>query len=81
MTQRLSQALHRPVSVGSVSFWPLGAFTLHGFRVAPGPEDTQAPLVADRIRAYVSWWHLLFHRQLWVKAVHVDLKTSRPGLW
>src|SRR5436853_5244902 len=72
LTQRLSQALHRPVTVGSVSFWPLGAFTLHGFRVLPGPGETETPLVADRIRAYISWWDVLVHRRLWVKAVHVD---------
>ena len=80
ISSRLSSVLKRPVAVGRVSFWPLGAFSLRDFRVLPGEGETEPPMVADRVRAYVSWWDLLAHRRLWVKALHVDRPEIRVSI-
>lgn len=72
LQRRLSAALGRPVSMGRVSFWPPGAFSVHAFRVQPGPRDPEPPLTANRLRAYVSWWDLVIHRRVRVTALHAD---------
>ena len=88
LSTRLSAAVGRPVTVGRVVFWPLGAFTVRDVRVLPQGEETGPPLVAEDARAYVAWLDLLFRHRLRVKEVHldhahltgeIDLRQNAPG--
>jgi hypothetical protein len=72
LNTRLSAALGRPVTVGKINLWPLGAFSAHDIRVLPLPNEKQPPLTAGRVRVYVAWWDLIFHRRLLVRALHAD---------
>src|SRR3954454_24059162 len=69
---RLSKALGRPVALGGVSLWPLGAFSLGNVRVPVLPGEECPPLVARRVRVNVSWWQLLVYQRLEVTGLHVD---------
>lgn len=77
LSARLSQALKRPVVVGGVGFRLPATFTLREFRVEPLPEEPKAPLVASRVRAGISWWDLIIHRQLKV----TGLTLERPSIF
>ncbi|HEU4753050.1 MAG TPA: AsmA-like C-terminal region-containing protein, partial [Armatimonadota bacterium] len=55
-------------------------------RLAPRDGETAPPLVADRIRVYLSWWDLLLHRRLRVTELfadgarlHFDYDLRRPA--
>lgn len=80
LSARLTSVLERPVTVGTVSLWPLGAFSVHNVRVLPAADETQSPLVADRARVYLNWWELLFHRRLQIRALHLDKAQVRGRL-
>lgn len=71
LTARLTQAMGRPVSVGQVSFWPPGVFTLRNLRVEQQDGEKAPPLVAPSVQAHVSWWNLLIHRRLLVTGLDV----------
>lgn len=88
LSQQLGAALGRPVTVGRVSLWPLGAFSVRDIRVPPIAEESAAPLVARQARVYISWWDLLLHRrirvsELWLDdprvAATVDLRKPQTG--
>lgn len=80
LSMRLSTVLERPVTVGTVSLWPPGAFSVHHVRVLPSAEETEPPLVADRARVYLNWWELLLHRRLQIQALHLDRAQVRGKL-
>jgi hypothetical protein len=80
LSSQLSAALKRPVTVGSVSLWPIGAFTVHQIVVAPGEGEKSPPLVADRARIHLSWWDLIFHQRVRLRALHVYKATVRGEL-
>jgi hypothetical protein len=72
LATRIRSATGRGVAIGKVYFWPLGAFTLDNFQVLPLPDEAAPPVTVDQVRAYVSWWDLLFHHRLRVTALHLD---------
>jgi len=72
LAQQLSTVLEREVSLGKVSFWPLGSVSLRDVRVAPGPDDVAAPLVARQVRVYPSWWRLVVQRRVLIRELHLD---------
>jgi len=80
LASQLSAALKRPVTVGAVSFWPLGAFTVHQVTVAAGEGEKEPPLVADRARIHLSWWDLVVHQRVRLRALHVDKAIVRGDL-
>ncbi|MGV3722618.1 MAG: hypothetical protein ACO1SX_17065 [Actinomycetota bacterium] len=80
LSSQLSVALKRPVTVGSVSLWPIGAFTVHQVAVAPGEGEKSPPLVADRARIHLSWWDLIFHQRVRLRKLHVYKATVRGEL-
>jgi len=80
LSTRLSTVLGRPVTVGTVSLWPPGAFSVHNVRVLAAADETEPPLVAERARVYLNWWELVFHRNLKIQALHLDRAQVRGKL-
>ena len=80
LSSRLTTVLGRPVTVGTVSLWPPGAFSVHNVQVLAAADETEPPLVADRARVYLNWWQLLFHRNLKIQALHLDRAQVRGQL-